>query len=289
MSPEAKQYVSAAAFRQALENRLLSELPKSGVPLERLRKRVAFDRLLARLFDGEPESSPKWLLKGGYSMEIRYSNIARMTKDVDLTVPVFNNPTPEKIRELLANSAEKDLGDWFVFLVGPYSKELLQAVYGGWRYSVTATLAGRNFTGFHVDVGVGDAMISAPDWETGSGLLSFAGIAPVRGALLPIEQHFAEKIHSFTTPRPAAANSRVKDFVDLALLIENGLPDAKLVRKAVEATFARRQTHPAPEVLPAPPTAWEKPYAAMAADCGVKHKELNEAAKYIAEYWKTLS
>ena len=34
MSPEAKQYVSAAAFRQALENRLLSELPKSGVPLK---------------------------------------------------------------------------------------------------------------------------------------------------------------------------------------------------------------------------------------------------------------
>ena len=131
--------------------------------------------------------------------------------------------------------------------MGPYSKELLQAVYGGWRYAVTATLAGRNFTGFHVDVGVGDAMISAPDWETGSGLLSFAGIAPVRAALLPIEQHFAEKIHSFTTPPPAAANSRVKDFVDLALLIENGLPDAKI--KAVEATPGDRRT--APEVFAA--------------------------------------
>lgn len=288
MSPEPKQYASAAAFRQALENRLLSELPKSGVPLERLRKRVAFDRFLARLFDGEPASSPRWLLKGGYSMEIRYSNIARMTKDVDLSLPVFKNPTPEKIRELLAHSAEKDLADWFVFLVGPYSQELQQAVYGGWRYAVTAMLAGRNFTSFHVDVGVGDAVISAPDWETGSGLLSFAGIAPARAALLPIEQHFAEKIHSFTIPRPAAPNSRVKDFVDLALLIENGLPDAKVVSRAVEATFARRQTHPVPEVLPDPPVAWEKAYAAMAADCGVKHKEIQDAAKYISEYWGTL-
>ena len=288
MSPEAKQYGTAVAFRQALENRLMSELPKSGVPLERLRKRVAFDRFLARLFDGEPESSPKWLLKGGYSMEIRYSNIARMTRDVDLSLPVFKDPTPEKIRELLALAVEKDLGDWFVFLVGPYSLELQQAVYGGWRYALTATLAGRNFTTFHVDVGVGDAVISAPDWETGTGLLSFAGIAPARAALLPVEQHFAEKIHSFTIPRPAATNSRVKDFVDLALLIENGLPDVKIVSKAIEATFARRDTHPVPEVLPAPPAAWSETYATMSAECGVKHKEIDEASKYIAEYWKTL-
>jgi hypothetical protein len=35
------------------------------------------------------------------------------------------------------------------------------------------------------------------------------------------EQQFAEKIHAYTLPRNAA-NSRVKDLVDLALLIGSG-------------------------------------------------------------------
>ena len=41
-------YATAAAFRQALENRLLNLAQAEGVDLHRLRRQVAFDRLRRR-------------------------------------------------------------------------------------------------------------------------------------------------------------------------------------------------------------------------------------------------
>lgn len=288
MNPKEKAYSSAAAFRQALEERLLRISRDSGIALERLRKHVAFDRFLARLFHEGKKTAPKWLLKGGYSMEIRFSNIARMTKDVDLAIPTMKDPNPERLHEMLVRAMEIDAGDWFTFLIGPHSLEMQQAVYGGWRYPVKVSLAGRSFTTFHVDVAVGDAVVSAPDWEKGPELLSFAGIAPAEAALFPREQQFAEKVHGFTYPRPEEERSRVKDFVDMVLLIEHGLPDKALVLKAMIATFERRKTHAIPKTLPAPPQSWARTYAEMAADCGVKEKTVQGAFKFVSEYWKNL-
>jgi len=47
---EPKRYATTAAFRRALEDRLQDIARKEGVDLQRLRRQVAFDRLLARLF-----------------------------------------------------------------------------------------------------------------------------------------------------------------------------------------------------------------------------------------------
>lgn len=46
-----RQYASAGAFRTALEARLHERARRDGVDLHRLRRQVAFDRLLARMFD----------------------------------------------------------------------------------------------------------------------------------------------------------------------------------------------------------------------------------------------
>ncbi len=43
------KYANSSAFRRALEDRLRAQSVKTGAPLVRLRKMVAFDRLLARL------------------------------------------------------------------------------------------------------------------------------------------------------------------------------------------------------------------------------------------------
>lgn len=55
-------YSTAAAFRQALENRLKTEALRTGVPYDRLRKEAAFQRLLARVQRVAPRDS--WALKG---------------------------------------------------------------------------------------------------------------------------------------------------------------------------------------------------------------------------------
>jgi hypothetical protein len=68
---ESKIYATPAAFRRALEDRLQAIAKKEGVDLQRLLRQVAFDRMLARLFQlGDPRQLP-WVLKGGYAMELR--------------------------------------------------------------------------------------------------------------------------------------------------------------------------------------------------------------------------
>jgi hypothetical protein len=50
-----RQYATAAAFRVALETRLKSVAAAEGIDLQRLRRQVSFDRLLARFF-AEPNA-----------------------------------------------------------------------------------------------------------------------------------------------------------------------------------------------------------------------------------------
>ena len=83
MKDHPRQYATAAAFRVALETRLKSIAAAEGADLQRLRRQVSFDRLLARFF--KKRNAP-WLLKGGYAMELRLRT-ARTTKDVDISLP----------------------------------------------------------------------------------------------------------------------------------------------------------------------------------------------------------
>ena len=75
------RYASAGAFRAALEQRLLTQAQQTGVPLVRLRKLVAFDRLLARLVAVAPD---RWVLKGAVALHFRVGPQFRSTMDLDL-------------------------------------------------------------------------------------------------------------------------------------------------------------------------------------------------------------
>ena len=75
-----KIYQTPSALLSSLSERLKQKAKSEGIDIQRLRRSVAFDRLLIRLFSKNP--SP-WVLKGGYAMELRVSN-PRATKDIDL-------------------------------------------------------------------------------------------------------------------------------------------------------------------------------------------------------------
>lgn len=286
-----RHYQTARAFRAALEDRLNQQAREAGQDLTRLRRLVGFERFLARLF---AEEHPPWLLKGGYAFELRLEDRARGTKDLDLTIPAPARLAPpddaqlESIREHLQEAVERDVGDWFVYRISAAMADLDGAPYGGARFPVAALLDNRTFAKFHVDVGLGDAVIAAPEWVSGRDLLAFAAIPPARVAILPREQQFAEKIHAYTLPRGERVNNRVKDMVDLALLLEVGLPEQEQVRRALTATFARRQTHLIPARLALPPEGWREAYAALAAECGVQRATVEEAYAALATYWESL-
>ena len=172
------------------------------------------------------------------------------------------------IREMLQNAAGQALGDWLEYRIGAPLLDLDGAPYGGARYPVEARMDARIFARFHIDVGIGDVLIVPLERVECRDWLQFAGIGSSPVALISSEQHFAEKLHAYTLPR-ARPNTRVKDLVDMALLIHAQGLDARKTRNAIDVTFAKRKTHLAAVDLPAPPPDWEKQFSALAAECNL--------------------
>ena len=140
--------------------------------------------------------------------------------------------------------------------------------YGGARYPVEARMDERTFARFHLDAGVGDVVMRPLETIVCRGWLGFAGIESSRILMIAREQQFAEKVHAYTLPRNAA-NSRVKDLVDLALLIGSGGLDKQRIMEALRLTFERRGTHDLPANLVPPPADWQVPFHALAEECGL--------------------
>jgi len=266
--PSPRTYATAGAFRRALEERLKRASLTDQIDPNRLRRQVSFDRLLARLFR---EESVPWVLKGGYALELRFK-AARSTVDIDLTVQRVaasdSGDQNQIVREMLQSAADISLGDWFEFAVGPASMDLTAAPYGGARYPVEARMDERTFARFHLDAGVGDVVMRPLETIVCRDWLGFAGIESSRVLMIAREQQFAEKIHAYTLPRNAA-NSRVKDLVDLALLIGSGGLDKRRIVEALHLTFERRGTHDLPVHLLPPPADWQVPFHALAEECGL--------------------
>jgi hypothetical protein len=267
--PSPKTYTTAGAFRRALEERLKRASVADQVDLNRLRRQVSFDRLLARLFREEPAP---WVLKGGYALELRFKT-ARATVDIDLTLQrvvagTVLGDTNRIVREMLQRAAGISLGDWFEFVIGPPVMDLMAAPYGGARYPVDARMDERIFARFHLDAGIGDVVMQPLETIVCRDWLGFAGIESSQVRMIAREQQFAEKIHAYTLPRNAA-NSRVKDLVDLALLIGAGGLDKPRILDALRLTFERRGTHDLPAGLIPPPADWQIPFHALAEECGL--------------------
>jgi hypothetical protein len=280
MSDESRRYATPAAFRVALETRLKTISANEGTDLQRLRRQVSFDRLLARFF---AERNAPWLLKGGYAMELRLRT-ARTTKDIDISLPAeavaeFGG----KILARLQNSAGTDLGDFFSFVIAEPQMDLKAAPQGGARYPVTAILAGKMFTKFHLDVGIGDAVTPPTELIEGRDWLGFAGIASPRFMAISKEQQFAEKLHAYTLPREDVTNTRVKDLVDMILLIRMEAMDKGVLKQAIQATFELRGTHPVPTAVPEPPESWNGPFGVMMKECQLEIAS-GEAAKIVGAY-----
>lgn len=264
-----KRYETPQALRRALEDRLLAQVRRDGGDVQRLRRQTAFDRLLCRLFH---ERSPPWLLKGGYAMELRI-RAARTTRDIDLAIRQLPGGAKQwdeaAVRNLLELAARVELEDGFEFNIGKPTMDLDAAPYGGSRYPVDAQMAGRRFASFHVDVSAGDVLREPFEILEGQDWLGFAGIAKARLPAISREEQFAEKLHAYTLPREGRPNSRVKDLVDMLLLVDSSTLDAIRLVESIKATFRRRATHEVPASLPPPPPIWEERFGELASECGL--------------------
>ncbi len=282
---KSRTYPTAAAFRTALEDRLAKIAAAENVDLQRLRRQVAFDRLLARL--GSVPNSPL-VLKGGYAMELRFQK-ARTTRDLDFTLRLKTKgaPTGTEVLDRVQDAAASDLGDFFVYQIGEATADLDGAPYGGARYPVLALLADRTFARFHLDIGIGDIVMEPVEIFHSRDWLGFAQIPPASITAISREQQFAEKIHAYTLPRMQNPNSRVRDLVDMVLLVGSNQLIPGKTTEAILGTFNRRATHPVPPFLQGPPASWEKPFIALATECDLQIG-IDEAFRTVDVFYRSL-
>lgn len=258
------RYETVEAFRAALEQRLKNEAEASGIALMRLRKRVAFERFLARLAASE---SSGWVLKGAFALELRLGLRTRTTKDIDLG----RADDEEAATEHLNAAARVELGDFFGFEVRRTPALDAAAGFHAVRYTVRADLAGRRFEQFPVDVAFSESSPVQAELLLGVNSLEFADVAGLQLPVISLEQHVAEKVHAYTGTfgHDERESTRVKDLVDLVLIGESAEIGAKRLGRALATTFEQRARQSLPDALPLPPSAWARPYAVLAREVGV--------------------
>ena len=132
--------------------------------------------------------------------------------------------------------------------------------YGGLRVRLTARI-GNVRCALQIDVGFGDAV--TPEAQSVLFPVLLNDLPAPRLKVYPVYTVIAEKYHAMVVL--GLANSRMKDFYDIAVIAQRTELDGATLARAVAATFARRTTP-----LPAqPPVALTLEFSENAA----KHRQ----------------
>lgn len=227
----------------SVRSRLLRLARERGDDFQLLLTRYANERLLYRL--AQSPHSASFILKGATLFTLWTGHPHRATRDVDLLGS--GDPSEARIAAVLAEVLALDVGDdGLVFdagsvEIGPIRED---QEYGGVRVELMARVTAARVR-LQIDIGFGDAVTPAPVRVELPVLLDYP--APQLLAY-PRETVVAEKLDAIV--QLGLANSRMKDFYDLALLAKTFDFDGSVLVRAIRATFARRKT-PLPVVLPA--------------------------------------
>jgi predicted nucleotidyltransferase component of viral defense system len=197
--------------------------------------RYGVERFLYRL--GCSTHAERFVLKGAVLLYAWLDEMGRATRDVDLLG--LEDLSDEGLIDLIGEVCEERVAeDGLSFDRDSIRITRIRAenTYGG----VRATLFGRLGAGrikLQIDIGLGDATEPEPEWVELPTL--FGGEGPKLRAYRP-ETVVAEKLHAIV--HLGAANTRLKDYYDLLALSRARVFDEADLRRAIEATFRRRQT-----------------------------------------------
>lgn len=262
------KYATAQAFRQALEERIRREYKGKNIP--RIRKMIAFERLMARLDE-------RWILKGGYAIQLRTEK-ARTTQDVDLMA--FEIPLRE-IEDSFRKALDQNIGDYFEFFTS--EQESIREDVDSARFQVTSRVAGRVFERFHVDVGFSDPLFQPVEYLVPPNYLAFAQIATFAIPCYSIYQHIAEKVHAIWRPRKVQS-SRVKDLVDLILMANLASDNqADKLREAIVLVFEKQEDQ-VPDSFHSFPNDWQPRYNRLAKEIDLHVLDYQEAIQAVSSF-----
>ena len=228
----------------SVHERLLNLARRDGRPFNEIEHYYAIERFLYRL--GRSRHAERFVLKGALMLRAWGGRVARATRDIDLLGKKHGSVDSviSIIRECLRIEAPED-GVQF----DPRSVEgeeiRLSTTYRGVRAHLQGRL-GTSRLRLQIDVGFGDRIVPAASWIEYPELLDF-GKPRLLG--YPPETTVAEKYHAMVVLE--AANTRMKDFYDVAFLAKGLAFEGVTLATAIRSTFASRAT----PIPPAPPLA----------------------------------
>ncbi|WP_211304650.1 nucleotidyl transferase AbiEii/AbiGii toxin family protein [Umezawaea tangerina] len=242
-----------------------------------------FERVIARFQTAEPG---QWVLKGGMALEVRLHDNARLTKDVDLGLRDAVDSASD-LHERLVEILTIDLDhDYFVLTVG--APERLRDDSGGyptWRAKVGARLADKPFGRVQLDVSPRAHELHATDRLAIPNSLAFAGVPAVEVEAVDIHRHAAEKFHGMLRDFGERENSRVRDLVDLVILLEHGLVVPERTATAVRTVWLERDSTEPPDELPPLPESWPDRYRRLAASHDMDFPPYSSAVAHVTQLW----
>ncbi len=215
--------------------RLLNVAKATGTDFNLVLVRFALERLLYRL--STSAHADRFVLKGALLFTLWYDLPHRATRDADLLG--FGASDTASMAAVFTDIAAMAGDDGIVFDPASVRVEVIRkdAGYGGVRVTLNGQLANARCVA-QVDVGFGDAVTPGPSDAVYPVLLDDLPAPHLR--TYPVYTVIAEKLHAVVVL--GMVNSRLKDYLDLVVMVERETLDAATLALAIAATFLRRGT-----------------------------------------------
>ena len=222
--------------------RLLNKAKAENQDFSLVLTRYGLERLLYRLSVSSHKDN--FLLKGALLFDMWFDVPHRPTRDIDLLgFGLAEEPlVHEAFREICAIECDDGIVfDADTIRVAEIRKE---ANYSGLRVTLTGHLDGAR-SPVQIDIGYGDAVTPAPELADYPVMLTELPAPKIR--VYPRYTVVAEKFEAIVSL--GMANTRLKDYFDLWVLLTTQELDPELVQAAIVATLDRRKT-PMPASTP---------------------------------------
>lgn len=214
--------------------RLLNLAKAQGVDFNLVLVRFALERILYRL--SQSAHADRFLLKGALLFTLWYDMPHRPTRDADLLG--FGPSDLDSIVQTFRDIASVDVDDGMVFDPASVIAEEIREKAGyaaGARVLISGEIAKARCK-TQIDIGFGDAVTPGPVDATYPVLIN--DLPAPRLRTYPVYTVIAEKLHAIVLL--GMTNSRLKDYLDLSVLLDRETLDAETLAGAIAATFVRR-------------------------------------------------
>jgi len=246
------------AVAASLTARIKTYANETGQQYERVQRRFVMGRFLARVFTADPDG---WLLKGGTGMMVRLPQ-ARYSKDIDIMST--SACSDEEAYASLRNAVRQHHIDPFAFELGPPHPI---SDGKGTRVTVVARLGARQIDSFRIDLVSWQGVVGAVEEHSlpqAPRTDDFPDQPTIR--LYPIADKLCALYELRATTGSATPSTRYRDLVDLLLISSHLQIDLAEAVAATERQRQRRNQMTLPAELASPAPAWERSWAAAAAD-----------------------